>query len=48
MHVDLELGLRARDSVQLDLEVVACLDKCRVCCVGNNPTMIDQSCWSMV
>jgi hypothetical protein len=40
MDVNLELGLRAGDTVQLDLEVVASLDECRVGGIGNNPASI--------
>jgi hypothetical protein len=40
IDVNLELGLRAGDTVQLDLEVVASLDECRVGGIGDNPASI--------
>jgi hypothetical protein len=44
MNVNLELGLWAGDTVQLDLEVVASLDKCRVGGIGDNPAIVVQLC----
>jgi hypothetical protein len=37
MNVNLELRLRTRNTVQLDLEVVAGLNESSVGCVGNDP-----------
>ena len=37
IDINLEVGFRARDTVQFDLEVLASLDKGCVCCIWNNP-----------
>jgi len=37
IDINFELGLRARNTVQLNLEVVAGLDESSVSCVGNDP-----------